>query len=57
MNVNCQYIKFGLQCVIVAFPDHTHLLFQGKKLKFKFRGGQPAGPAGDVNHWQYQTTG
>ena len=23
----------GLQCVIVVFPDHTHLLFNGKSLQ------------------------
>ena len=35
----------GLQCVIVVFPDHTHLLFNdicGKEIyKFKFKIGVP----------------
>ena len=30
VNVLCHFLTFpwvGLQCVVVVFPDHTHLLF------------------------------
>ena len=31
VNVLWLFLRVGLQCVIVVFPDHTHLLFGSKE--------------------------
>ena len=50
VNVLCNFLTVpwvGLQCVIVAFPCHTHLLCDSIKLRYSFNFYRLS-----INHWK-----